>query len=52
MIIDFYSKCRIFGNPIAFPFAGGWGEQPCRIVDLIESLLVIEKVIDSGNNKR
>lgn len=53
MIIEFYSKCKIFGNPLAFPFAGGWAEQPCRIIDVLEVLTVIDRMVEnSGNDKR
>lgn len=51
MIIDFYSKCKVFGNPLSFPFAGGWAEQPCVHIDVLEALFVAEKMMEeNGNN--
>lgn len=49
LLIDMFLKCKLFGNPVAFPFSGGWAEQPCQIVDVIETLLVAEKM-KNGNN--
>ena len=49
VLIDMFLKCKLFGNPIAFPFSGGWAEQPCQIIDVIETLLVAEKM-KNGNN--
>jgi len=39
-MLDTYAKCRLFGSPVAWPYAGGWAEQPCQLVDLVESLLI------------
>lgn len=32
--INLYTRYKLFG----FPFAGGWAEQPARVMDVIETL--------------
>ncbi len=43
--LQVYARCRMFGggNGIAWPFPGGWGDQPCTLVDMIETLMAEER---------
>ena len=44
-VVQMYNRCRAFGGMgISFPYSGGWDEQPCHVIDIIESLLSIEKI--------
>jgi hypothetical protein len=36
--IEYYMNYKIFDNN--FPYAGGWAEQPCHLIDLIKTLKV------------
>ena len=45
MALQTYARCRLFGgmDSVAWPYPGGWADQPCILVDVVETLLTEER---------